>query len=117
MEDYPKTLREFDKRFSTEESCKSYLLSLRWPEGFICPRCKHTKAWKMSSGLLRCKECRLATSVSAGTIFERTRKPLTDWFRVIWWVTSQKYGASAKELQRILGMGSYETAWTWLHKL
>jgi transposase-like protein len=55
--------------------------------------------------------------VTAGTIFEGTRKPLTLWFRAIWWVTTQKTGASALGLQRILGLGSYETAWSWLQKL
>jgi transposase-like protein len=117
MEDYPKTLSDLEKRFSTEESCRSYLYSLRWPNGFICPRCGHTKAWSTSDGLYRCESCSYKASLTAGTIFERTRKPLKEWFRVIWWVTGQKYGASAKGLQRILGIGSYETAWTWLHKL
>jgi len=68
-------------------------------------------------GLFRCIACDYKTSVSAGTIFERTRKPLVTWFRAIWLVTSQKNGASAKGVQRVLGLGSYETAWTWLHKL
>jgi len=67
--------------------------------------------------LFRCVACDYKTSVTAGTIFERTRKPLVTWFRAIWLVTSQKNGASAKGVQRVLGLGSYETAWTWLHKL
>lgn len=117
MEDYPKTLSELEKRFNTEEACRSYLYALRWPNGFICPRCSHSEAWKMSDGLFRCKACSYKISITAGTIFEKTRKPLGVWFRVIWWTTSQKYGASAKGLQRMLGLGSYETAWTWLHKL
>jgi transposase-like protein len=71
----------------------------------------------MKDGLFRCAKCDYKASVTAGTIFERTRKPLTLWFRAIWWVTTQKNGASALGLQRILGLGSYETAWTWLHKL
>ena len=61
--------------------------------------------------------CGRQTSVTAGTIFQDTRKPLTTWFRAMWWVTSQKTGASALGLQRVLGLGSYQTAWTWLHKL
>jgi transposase-like protein len=56
-------------------------------------------------------------SATAGTIFQDTHKPLRMWFRAIWYVTSQKNGASAMSLQRILGLGSYSTAWTWLHKL
>ena len=61
--------------------------------------------------------CQYQGSLTAGTIFQHTRKPLTIWFRAIWWVTAQKNGASALALQRILGLGSYLTAWTWLHKL
>lgn len=117
MEDYPKTLSELEKRFSSDEACRAYLYSLRWPDGFVCPRCGHKKSWEMSDGLYWCTSCSYKASVTAGTVFERTRKPLTVWFRVIWWITSQKYGASAKGLQQIIGLGSYETAWTWLHKL
>jgi len=117
MEDYPKTLVELEQRFSTEEACRGYLFQLRWPEGFRCPVCAHSEAWKLRGGLFKCTACAHKTSVIVGTLFERTRKPLVSWFRVIWWVTSQKNGASALGLQRILGLGSYETAWTWLHKL
>ena len=117
MEDYPKTLAEFDRRFNTEEACRKYLYQLRWPNGFICPRCGHSKAWESKNSLFRCAGCSYKCSVTSGTIFESTRKPFLTWFRVIWWVVSQKNGASAKGLQRILGLSSYETAWTWLHKL
>lgn len=117
MEDYPRTLSELEARFSTEDACREYLEKLRWPEGFVCPRCHSKKTWKKKNGLLICAECRYQASVTAGTIFQDTRKPLTVWFRAIWWVTSQKTGASALGLQRILGLGSYKTAWTWLHKL
>lgn len=114
---YPRTLMELEARFSTEEACRQYLAELRWPEGYRCPRCAGQEAWADRAGLFRCKACDYKTSVTAGTIFERTRKPLVMWFRAIWWVTSQKNGASAKGVQRVLGLGSYETAWTWLHKL
>lgn len=117
MEDYPKTLAELERRFSTEKACREYLFQLRWPDGFRCPACGHSEAWKLKGGLFRCTACGHKTSVTAGTLFEGTRKPLVSWFRVIWWVTSQKNGASALGLQRILGLGSYRTAWTWLHKL
>ncbi len=117
MEDYPKTLMDFEKRFSTEEACRDYLFELRWPSGFECPQCGHGKAWQRSDGLLECGGCGYKVSAKAGTIFEGSRKPLLLWFRAIWWVTSQKNGASALGLQRILGFGSYQTAWTWLHKL
>ena len=117
MEEYPKTLEEFENQFSTEEACIQYLYALRWPDGFICPRCSSEKAWSTGRGLYKCKSCAYQASVKAGTIFERSRLPLPTWFRAIWWVTSQKNGASAKGLQRILGLGSYKTAWTLLHKL
>lgn len=117
MEDYPRTLGEFESRFSTEEACRDYLFRLRWPEGFCCPRCGEGKGWPVGRGLFECGACGHQTSVTAGTVFQDTRKPLTLWFRAIWWVTSQKTGASALGLQRILGLGSYETAWAWLHKL
>lgn len=117
MDAYPDTQKELEERFSTEEACREYLEQLRWPDGFVCPCCGMNKAWKLNSGLFNCSGCGKQTSVTAGTIFERTRKPLVLWFRVIWWVSSQKNGASALGLQRSLGIGTYKTAWTWLHKL
>ncbi len=117
MAKYPRTLDELEARFGTDEACASYLWRLRWPDGFRCPRCKGAKAWPMARGLMACALCGYQASVTAGTIFAGTRKPLTMWFRAIWWVTSQKTGASALGLQRVLGLGSYETAWSWLHKL
>jgi transposase-like protein len=74
-------------------------------------------AWETHRGLWMCRTCARQTSVTAGTIFQDTHLPLTTWFRAIWWVTSQKTGASALGVQRVLGLGSYRTAWTWLHKL
>ena len=108
---------ELESRFSTEEACRDYLVSLRWPDGFVCPHCSHDKAWPIGKVLMECSSCGHQTSVTAGTIFDRTRTPLTVWFRAIWWVVTQKNGASALGLQRVLGLGSYETAWTWLHKI
>jgi transposase-like protein len=117
MEDYPRTLVEFDARFDSEEACSSYLFQLRWPDGFVCSRCQSMTAWFTKRALIVCSSCGYQASVTAGTIFEGTHKPLGMWFRAIWWITSQKTGASALGLQRVLGLGSYYTAWTWLHKL
>lgn len=117
MDEYPKTIGELESVFTTDQACREYLIRLRWPDGYRCPRCHTGKAWTDRAGLFRCVECDYKTSVTAGTIFEGTRKPLVTWFRAIWWLTSQKNGASAKGVQRILGLGSYETAWSWLHKL
>lgn len=117
MEDYPKTLLELEGRFASDAACRDYLFQLRWPQGFACPRCSGSKAWATQRGLWSCQACGHQASVTAGTVFQDTRTPLTLWFRAIWLVTSQKYGASALGLQRILGLGTYRTAWTWLHKL
>ena len=117
MEDYPRDLQEFDVRFATEQSCREYLFQLRWPDGFRCPRCGCRESTPVRTILLRCRECRHQTSVTAGTIFQDTRTPLRLWFQAMWWVTTQKNGASALGLQRVLGLRQYQTAWTWLHKL
>lgn len=117
MEIYPANLLEFERMFATEAACRDYLLQLRWPEGFRCPACGHRKAWVTSRRLHHCERCGRQTSVTAGTIFQDTRKPLRLWFRAMWHVTNEKSGVSAVSLQRALGLGSYETAWTWLHKL
>ena len=117
VEDYPRDLLELEARFSTEEACRGYLFQLRWPDGFGCPRCGGRKAWPASDLLWECAGCHRQISVTAGTIFQDSRLPLTLWFRAVWWVTSQKNGVSAMGLQRGLGLKSYKTAWTMLHKL
>lgn len=116
MEDYPRTQAEFERRFATEAACRQYLAALRWPEGFRCPSCGGTKAWPVGH-LFECGACGHQASVTAGTIFQDTRTPMTTWFRAMWWVTGTKTGTSALGLQRVLGLGSYQTAWAWLHKL
>jgi transposase-like protein len=115
--DYPGTLLEFEDWFRTEEACRSYLVKLRWPDGFRCSGCGHSQAWEARRGVLRCRACRADTSVTAGTIFHRSHISLRLWFRAMWWVTNQKSGVSALGLQRTLGLGSYKTAWACLHKL
>ncbi len=115
--DYPGTWREFAAWFPDETACLAFLERLRWPEGFVCPRCGGTEAWRRSGERWLCATCRRETSVTAGTVFDRTRTPLTQWFAAAWHVCSTKNGASALGLQKLLGLGSYETAWTWLHKL
>jgi len=115
--DYPRNRLEFDEFFPDERACLPYLERLRWPEGFVCPGCEWSaEPWRSSDGLLVCRECERRTSVLSGTIFHRTRSPLRTWFMAAWQITSQKYGANALGLQRDLGLGSYQTAWAWLHK-
>lgn len=117
-ENFPTTALAFEKYFATEEQCEAYLFGLRWPEGFRCPRCKGEKAWALRSrpGLIECA-CGRQTSLRAGTVFEGSRKPLTLWFRAMFLMVGQKSGLSAKNFMRLMGIASYQTAWTWLHKL
>jgi transposase-like protein len=116
--DYPRTFHEFEAWFCSEVACRAYIRRLRWPDGFICPRCGAIDTpWEMSRGRLRCRACEAEVSVTVGTIFQDTHKPLRQWFAAMWFITSQKNGVSALGLQRVLGLGSYRTAWTWLHKL
>lgn len=115
-EDYPKTFEEFIDKFQSEDDCIEYIKRLRWPNGFVCPRCGCQKAWRTNRYLMHCTGCELQTSITAGTLFHKTRKPLRIWFHVMWWMMSQKTGASAKNLKDAMGFGSYKTAWAWLHK-
>ena len=112
-----RTFAEFEQRFATEGACRAYLARLRWPTGFCCPQCTTNGSWTTTRCLLMCRRCGYQASVTAGTIFHRTRLPLQDWFRAMWWMTGQKHQLSALGLQRLLGFGSYRTAWLWLQKL
>lgn len=111
------TFEEFVTKFGSEEQCRDYLYRLRFSNGFVCPKCKNSKSWPVGTELFECSRCGHQTSVIAGTIFQDTRTPLKTWFTAIWWITTQKNGASAKGLQQVLGLKSYKTAWTWLHKI
>src|SRR6476620_71609 len=116
--DYPRTFQEFEVWFGSEAACRAYIRRLRWLDGFVCPACGvMDDPSEMSRGLLLCRHCRRQVSLTAGTIFQDTHKPLRLWFLTMWFITSQKNGVSALGLQRVLGIGSYRTAWTWLHKL
>lgn len=107
---------EFEKKFGSEQDCIDYLVSVRWPNGFVCPICASLRYWRKSKGRFECIECHMETSVTNGTIFHKSTKPILVWFRALWWIVAQKNGVSAKGLQKILGLGSYKTAWVWLHK-
>ena len=117
MADYPQTVLEFNDRFNDEAACRAYLESFRWPNGPCCPRCRQAKVWKMKAPFYRCAACGHDFTVTAGTIFADTHLPLRLWFQAMWYVVNQKNGASALGVQRVLGFGSYRTAWNWLHKL
>jgi transposase-like protein len=117
QERYPKNFQEFLFQFKTEDDCWNYLFQMRWPDGFNCPKCKGNKYWVTEKKLIHCISCEHQISITAGTIFHGTRKPLLLWFHIIWWVVAQKTGTSAYNLKDFMGFGSYETAWAWLHKL
>jgi transposase-like protein len=117
VNDYPRTWSEFLDWFSSEEACLAYLERLRWPLGFVCPSCATMAApSRASRGRLLCKDCGHQSTVTAGTIFDKTRTPLKVWLAAAWYVTNQKQGVNALGLQRVLGLGSYQTAWTMLHR-
>ena len=114
---YPRNFEEFLEWFPTEEDCAAYLAWIRWPAGFVCPGCGDTNAWRTGRGLWHCQGCQRQTSITVGTIFEDSRKPLRLWFHVMWLMMAQKTGLSAKNLCDTYGFGSYQTAWGWLQKL
>ncbi|WP_211704287.1 IS1595 family transposase, partial [Paraburkholderia aspalathi] len=116
-EDFPRTWSQFLDWFATEDDCLRYLERLRWRVGFVCPSCASRDApYRASRSRLVCQSCRHQCTVTAGTIFEKTRTPLKVWLAAAWYMTSQKHGVSALGLQRVLGLGSYQTAWAMLHR-
>jgi transposase-like protein len=114
---YPRSTGEFQSWFATDADCLDYLDWLRWPEGFVCPLCAHAGGWSVADGRYKCAACGARTSVTAGTLFDRRRTPLTVWFTACWMFATAKDGISAQSLQRSLEIGSYPTAWAMLHRL
>ncbi len=108
---------EFQAWFGTYDDCLDYLKSLRWPAGFVCERCGHVGGWRLGDRRFECAGCHARTSVTAGTIFDKTRTPVTVWFTACWIFASGKDGISALSVQRTLEIGSYQTAWAMLHRL
>lgn len=116
-QDYPRNWNDFLDWFGTEEACLAYLEKLRWADGFVCPRCGNiAQAYRASRTRLMCRACQHQSTVTSGTIFDKTRTPLRVWLAAAWYLTNQKQGVSALGLQRVLGLGSYQTAWTMLHR-
>ena len=114
--DYPGSYAELLSWFPDDVACLDYLEWLRWPDGIRCPRCVSRVGWRLGSGRWECAVCGRQASVTAGTIFHRTRTPLRLWFAAAWQMTSQKHGVAALGVQRSLGLGSYQTAWAMLHR-
>lgn len=112
--------QKFQKRFSTENRCIKYLIKKRWPKGFVCPHCQSKNATYIKSRrLFQCNNtaCRKQTSITAGTIFEKTRTPLKTWFWMIFLITHHKTGISTAQLQRFTGIKRYQTCWLIAQKL
>ena len=117
-QDLPSDLPSFLERFGTDEQCRDYLFRARRPDGFRCAGCGHDRAWAHKARLIdECAACGKQHSLLAGTIFEQTKTGLARWFLAIYLVTASKGGIAAMELKRQMGFGSYQTAWTWLHKI
>jgi hypothetical protein len=116
-DDYPWNRREFDEIFATEETCVAYLVRLRWANGFECHKCGGIRASTLSRRTLERSGCGAQRSPTEGTLLHRTRYPLRTWFDAAWRVCEQKNGLSALGLQRTMGLGSYHTAWEWLHRM
>lgn len=117
MEDFPKNEIEFDLRFLHEPACHHYLFQMKWPQGFSCIKCSHQHYWVSKKHIYICKGCQHQHSLTAGTIMDSSKKPITYWFKAMWWFTTRKSGLNAVNLQELLGLGSYNTAWAWLQKL
>ena len=116
--DFPKTILEFQHRFSDEAACRAYLFASRWPDGFRCPACGSEQATALPRRLLwQCSGCRHQVSVTAGTVLHKTRTPIHLWFWAAYLTSTGTPGISALQLQRQLGVRRYETAWMMLHKL
>lgn len=115
--DSSSSLATFHRLFPTEEDCIRFLFTLRWPQGFVCPFCaSHHPHFTCRRSLL-CPHCGNRSSLTTGTLMHGTKKPIRQWLQAIWWFGLSPFDASAKELQRILGLSCYQTAWTWLQKL
>lgn len=113
-----RSLLDFQKEFSTEEACSQHLRNIRWPDGFICPRCGYGEAWFVRTrNILDCKSCRAKISLTAGTIFHKTRTPLVKWYWLIYHMAMDKVGVSIAEMQRVLQITDYKTAWLMAHKI
>jgi transposase-like protein len=111
------TIGEFRDHFGEEERCWAHLSRLRWPQGFVCPRCGgDSRGYMKAKRVHECRGCGYQGSVTAGTIFHKTRVPLSDWFWAIYRLSQGKKGISALQLSREIGV-SYPTAWLMAHKI
>ena len=109
---------EYQEQFSDEEDCFKYLFQLRWPNGFVCPKCGGSEYYMIyKHKRFQCKQCRHQTSVTAGTVFHRLHQPLRVLFMAVYLIATSKKGLSAMELRRKLGINGYKTAWLLMQKI
>jgi transposase-like protein len=109
---------QFQKRFSTEDRCRKFLLKQRWKDGFICPKCAHTDAYFIRTrSSYQCKSCRHQVSITAGTIFHKTRTPIRKWFWMIYLLSQSKHSYSVLGLQKMLKIKTYDNAWLMAQKI
>jgi len=118
------TIRQWEAAFPTDDHCKTYLAKNRWPNGVVCPRCGTPEASEHGTRDFNwvCYACatdgqNYRFSVLVGTIFENTKYPMREWFRVIHLMLTSKKGISALQIHRIIGTGSYRTAWSMCHRI
>jgi len=116
-EDFPENKIEFDQRFSDPKNCDQYLFNQKWPYGFICKKCRYHKYWFSALNLHIGTQCQHRHSLTAGTIMNSSKSPITYRFKAMWWFTKRKSGINATNLKELLGFGSYSTAWCCLQKL
>ena len=114
---FPQGERDFRAMFPDETACVDYLFCTRWPEGFECPTCKWRDRTVLPARTVTCRHCGNRTSLTSGTVMHGTKKTLCTWLLAIWWLCESEGGSSAKDLQRLLHLSSYQTAWTWMQKL
>ena len=108
---------EFRERFGTEEACRKALFDMRWDEGLACPTCGHRGFCALKTRkLFQCNRCKKQVRLTAGTVFQDTKLPLTVWFTAIYHLAQGKNGISSIELARRLGV-KRQTAWLIKHKL
>ncbi len=114
---FPESIQEFKDSFHSESVCLDFLFLKRWPNGFVCPYCNWINEEQLPAKTINCGHCGHPTSITTNTIMHGTKKPLAEWLLCIWWLATSESGSSAKDLQRLLKLSSYQTAWTWLQKL
>jgi len=118
MRNYPKNFLEFIDYFATDIECRRYLLAVRWERGFVCTHCGYDEYWTNDEiSYCICKKCHRRISLLAGTVMQDSKLPVRVWLLAMWLFATQKDGVSAKHLQENLGLNSYKSAWSLLHKL